>query len=202
MNKIINQYCPVERLESEQHIRFLCPFGAEGGTRIIAPKVVRPLEFKVPYFHLNVTAPNLLNLSNTYFKVDRFLWYCIVRGEEDVGVQCFVVSKALHNLIIGQILALPIKPKITRKEKLFRWCANLFGFHRVELVKDCLDSVIGYDFVVRMSFKRTATNKFPTYERSSFIAKSKPAGTPQQMALWQKQMSSMNLFVVENLASI
>lgn len=184
-------YRPISRLETEQPIRLLRPEGK-----------------MPPYFRVKVDA------GHPNFKLDRFLWYCVVRGEEDQGVKWFMMPKSLHHMVIGQILALPVEPKLTWKQKFLRWCANRWIVRRVGLSRrlmslvpqstDCLDPLLGYDFIVRMDFKgQTEVNRrgFPTYERSGFLLCSKPAGTPAQLAAWEQQAKTMDP-QVENLTLI
>jgi hypothetical protein len=186
-------YRPIERLESAQTIRLLNP---DDGTPFVRVKMKAESD------------------RHPDFQVDRFVWFCVVRGEEDQGVKLFMMPKSLHHIVIGQILAMPVQPKLTWKQKFFRRCANLWVTRRVGLSKwlmnrvpqptNCLDLLVGYDFIVRREFKgKTAQNRrgFPTYERSGFLPESKLAGTPTQLAEWQQQMKTMDP-QVENLTLI
>jgi hypothetical protein len=162
-----------------QTIRFLCPTGQNSFVHVRS----------------NSTAER---------RIDRFYWWCVVRGQEDQGVKVFMMPSSFHRSIIEQILNTPIKPKLTRKQKFWRWCANLWIMRRVGLSKrmsklylantDCLDLVLGYDFEIRVEHKTIGIGendrKYRSY-KGSFLPTSKCAGTPEQILAWEKQMSDV-----------
>jgi hypothetical protein len=120
----------------------------------------------------------------------RYVYFIVVRGKEDEGVNLLYVSRALHEIIVENEEKVPIP--LSWSKKLLQWMLNKLGIGwKLNKYTDVLDLQHGYDFKVCCKFRNAAGHDFPDYRDSYFIKKSCPVGTESQIAKWLKQIESM-----------
>lgn len=114
--------------------------------------------------------------------IERYYYNCIVRSqqnpetgdvEHNVGPKILPIGKTLHGIIIRGILGSPDDP--TDK-----------GYG------DVTDEKTGRDFKLIKTVKGTGKQAYPEYIQSDFMKEASPAGTPEEISKWQKELHDLS----------
>jgi hypothetical protein len=135
--------------------------------------------------------------QNPYYPFSpRFYYKIVVRGQENNGPQWFPAPYWLHKVILNGLDTYKILPKLTKRQKIYRFLANhcfLFCVKKWLADKipicDCFDPYVGYDFILEKRKDRFV---------GEFIPVSCPAGTQEQLKQWDKPLDFPKLVPESN----
>jgi hypothetical protein len=129
----------------------------------------------------------------------RFYYQCIVRGQEDKGIQILSLGKQVHhNIITGLAAGYPFPlPKKTRWQAFKGWVRSWFGY--VEPKPDLLDWKLGADFIIHRQNRRPDwSTSIPDYSGSAFAGQPTPAGDLFQIDEWKSKLMDLEVHVRKN----
>ena len=126
----------------------------------------------------------------------RFYYQCIVRGQEDEGIQILSAGRQLHQQIIDSLAAgYPFRlPRKTKWQEFKCWVRSWFGY--VEPKLNLLDWKYGANLLVcRVMGSGSWNYRFPDYQKSHFDSEPKPAGDIFQIQEWKSKLVNLEEYV-------